>query len=187
MAAQYHVTIKSKKSYGTIDGSDYCIWCYKIVADSPLQFTGKIGLAFSRSIDIKDPALFPEVDDIDDTHLDSSAQSALQFIYKQFAKTSSRDTSTKPSEATLCFIAPCAENSQTALGLMQKSSDDQQWASLPVEGSTSSPDIDNTLKVRGPAATLPFNASSAPILSNSARSVEGRAKHKRDDLGTRET
>lgn len=171
MAAQYHVTIKSKKSYGTIDDGAYCIWCYKVVVDSPLQFTGKVGLAFSRNIDIKDPAQFPEVDDLDDTHLDRTATSNLQYLYKEFAKPSSRDDaskddSSKSAEMTLCFIAPCAENSQTLIGLAQKSNDRMQWTSLSIDDAAAT-----AIKIRGPATTAPLMTNPISTLTSSARSI----------------
>src|SRR5690349_1253091 len=118
MAPAYHVQVVSKKSYGQIDRQEFCIWSYKLTADPPLHFSFKAGLGLPADLDIKDPAGYPDVEEIQGTFLDRSGNQDSQRVYSEIPP-----AGTDRTELTIAILAPCAENSRTKFTLQTQPPD----------------------------------------------------------------
>ena len=81
MAASYHLAVHGKTAFESIDGRQYCIWRYRLVADTPAQFREQTGIRLPADIDVKDPAAYPEVSELHDVHLDKTAGEDWQYVY----------------------------------------------------------------------------------------------------------
>lgn len=146
MASGYQVAIQGKTPYGEVDGQAYSIWRYSVAAIAPEHFANKIGLGFPASIDIKDPAAYPDVVDLRGTFLDRSSNQAEQYVYLDIPI-----GAMPPNAIPLCFIAPSAEDSGTTMTLQTRAPGDLNWTSLTfdVDGQTDGNSLVH--KIRGPA------------------------------------
>lgn len=150
MEARYHVTLKSKQPYGTIDGADHSIWCYRIVADASLRLTHQVGLAFPATIAIQDPAQFGDVQDLDGTTLVKPASDPRQYVYVEIDV---NEAKAKGIKLSLFLLAPTAEATQTPISLVQRDAATAPWQDLAfVVGPTGDPATPQPM--RGPAGTV---------------------------------
>ncbi len=151
MAASYHVALLGKKRYGQIDGLEYSIWPYLLSADGPLSFTFATGLGFPADLDIKDPAAYPEVPELQGTVLDRSGSDGVQRVYSEGAP-----EVLDRNEITIAILAPSAEDSHTNVTLQTRSPDVANWAMLFFANGTQDGASAIVQLMRGPAAsTMP--------------------------------
>ena len=125
MATNYRVQLIGKRPLFSIDGVPYAVWRYQLIAEAPLTFSGEVGLAFSKDLVIKDPAQYPDVDDVTGTTLQPVNGAALQYIYASVP-----EGGLETGGMTLSFIAPDAESSSTSVNLVTRNTDGTNWMNL---------------------------------------------------------
>lgn len=145
MAPTYRVQVAGKQPFGAIDGVAYAIWCYGMIAETPLAFSDQLGLAFSGQLSIKDPSSFPDVTSVGGTTLQpASSTDPQQYVYLDVP-----EGGYPAGGVQICFIAPSAESTDTTIGLVTKHPDDSAWMQLAFSTSTDVPPA-ATQQMRGP-------------------------------------
>jgi hypothetical protein len=166
MAANLQLTPLDKVPFRQINGKPYCVWSYRLSwSAAPADLKRYAGLLFSSRIDIKDPAAFADVPEVQGTNLIDDPSQDTQILYKEILPAGA-------TQVDLSFIAPCAEDSFTALRVVSASTSLHDWKplvfSVDTQGSAA-----QTQTVSGPLADLTATPASleGQRLDNSARRV----------------
>ena len=147
----YYVEVVSKLPFKDIEG--FCIWQYRIMANAALtevrELMGKVGLVVSARIDIKKPELYPQCNAIHGTSVTLAPNDDRQYVYRII------DPATAISgPMDLFFIAPCEEDSYTAVCLVRALSEGGTWVTVPFRVGEDSSSC-TTHVMRGPAVITP--------------------------------
>lgn len=166
MAASLQLEFLNKVPFRQIDGKPYCIWSYRLSwSKHPSDLKRYVGLLYSSRIDIKNPTAFADVPQVQGTTLVANPAEDTQTLYKDILAAGA-------TQVDLSFIAPCAEDSFTALRVVSASASLDDWKpltfSVEAQGSAS-----QTQTVSGPSADLTSTPASleGQRLDNSTRRV----------------
>jgi hypothetical protein len=157
MAPTYRVQLAGKQPLGVIDGVQYCVWCYELIAEAPLAFEGQLGLAFSNRLNIKDPTGYPDVDYVKRTIL----QPATETDSQQYVYLTVPDGGYPAGGVQICLIAPAAESSESSINLVTKNPADSGWMQLAFSTNTDGPSA-TTQQIRGPGVVPASGGLGAP-------------------------
>jgi hypothetical protein len=165
MAADLHYSVSflDKSIYQPIAGVAYAIWKYQIAWTSGHP-QNALGLALSSLVDVKDPADFPAVSEIQNTSLAKTPGEPRQFVWT--------DAPPDPKAVTqnLAFLAPDLADPFAAIQLAEISGDVQKFLKFTT-ASAASPSLVQTLAGPAPAPAPPQVSGPAPTLDNSSRRI----------------
>jgi hypothetical protein len=143
MAATLKVDTLPKSPFRSIEGVDYSVWAYKlswVAADAP---SGRLALVLPGSIDVQDPALYPDEPAVKDCR-----------VFRSLAENKLYVSVLVPPlprlHVTISFIAPSASAAST-LTVVEQDSTTESWNPLPFSVGSSA-DVALTHVVDGPEA-----------------------------------
>jgi hypothetical protein len=157
MPTNLQLQFLSKTPSDTIRGQQFCVWCYQLswgVKVHPQGLSAKVGLVFPARLDIKDPALYPGVAEIQGTELKKQAGTDRQYLYKDAPQAGDADVQ-------FCFLAPCDEDSFVPVLLVTSDLVAGPWKSLGFRLDDAG-ETGPVHTIRGPAVIGPVLAPQAP-------------------------
>jgi hypothetical protein len=167
MGIQYHVETRGKTAFRTIEGTEYSVWRYRIIATGAAEgIPAQLGLAFSRHIDIRDPASHPDVAVIQDTAVDRLSSPDVQYVYRTVEPVDDL-------QVELAVLAPTEADSFSPLQLMAAAEPSGEWQRLPFRIGLDDPE-GLTQAMVGPAggAPRPEPMPAAIPLDSAVRRIE---------------
>src|SRR5262245_46957391 len=158
MPTSIQLQLLSKTPFGNIEGKQFCVWGDQLSWDTtgvPPELSGKVGMVLPAHLDTKDPALYPDVPEIQDTHIRKQAGTDRQYIYKDAPQAGDADVE-------FFFLAPCAEDSFVPVLLATSQLEAGPWKSLAFKvDATSEAGLVHTM--RGPAVVVPGPTTPQPV------------------------
>ena len=150
MATHLQLTLLNKQPFRQIGGESYCLWSYSLSwSGHPSGLKRYAGLLCSSRIPIKDPAAFADVPEVQGTTLVIDSSQGTQTLYKEIPPAGT----TGVTEIELSFIAPCAEDSFTAVRVVSASASLDDWHPLTFTLDPQGPAA-QTQTMRGPSADV---------------------------------
>ncbi|GAA1739219.1 hypothetical protein [Luedemannella helvata] len=104
----FQVTFVDAAPFPAIPGGTHALWRYRVTIDG--QVTGRIGLGFSKLLDIRDPAKFTATDALRGMTV-AVTSGAVQYVIADAAKI-------KGGRVEIAFVAPKATDQFTAVTLV---------------------------------------------------------------------
>lgn len=147
MASDLTILLLSKTPAKVIDGRQFSVWCYQLSwsgAAVPASLSGNVALVLSANLDIKTPAAFPDVAEIQNTQISNPAGTDRQYVYTSAPAVGALDMQ-------FAFLAPDAEDSFTPVLLAAAAAAVGPWHSLAFSASTGGAPA-SVQMLRGPSA-----------------------------------
>ncbi|MEV4049739.1 hypothetical protein AB0J55_01010 [Amycolatopsis sp. NPDC049688] len=124
MSVSLKLKMAPKTAFRSIDGVDYCVWAYRLSWDAVDAPSGRLALALPDSIDIQDPARYPDEPAIKGTHVVRSQAENRLYV-------STAAPTAPQSEVTISFIAPATPDPMTAVSIVEQDPNTDSWTTLP--------------------------------------------------------
>jgi hypothetical protein len=154
----YSVEMVSKTPFKSLDGQPFSIWQYRIssgahspgLAASPVDVLGgRLGLVFSSRIDIKNPQLYPDAEAAQTTSVLRPPNDDKQYVFATL-----QPTALISNYISLSLIAPCEEDSFTAVRLVRALAEGGAWVEIPFRVGQQAA-LGTTQLICGPAIVAP--------------------------------
>jgi hypothetical protein len=115
------LTYKGKEALPVTAVTGYQMWSYQLSGSSgELQAQERVALALPADLDIRNPALYPDVSQLSGTFVERSDGASRQYAGR---------TVTTPGSVMITFVAPTADS--TCESLLVKAPSGQGWVSQP--------------------------------------------------------
>ena len=180
MPSDFFLQFTRPMLFRTLDGVPNAIWTYNLCwSESQSLFSligiratgspgARIGLEFSRRLNIRDPGNFTDVPEIQATKLERPTQGDVQYVYREFQ-------SPPASPVVLSFIAPAEKDTFCPVKLVHKVKTDSPWGDLAFKTATEG-NVATQQVMSGPAIVGPPTTAEPPstglTLGDSARHIE---------------